>query len=121
MVPAAGLEPARPCGQGILSPWRLPIPPSGPLRRTLAEREGCGKRAGLIPAPSGATSAGEAKEKGNGMTEGQWMSLVASLMLLAFFYPAMRRLPRQGLLRNVAIWLGIFVVLGLLYNAFGPF
>ena len=29
MVPAAGLEPARPYGQRILSPLRLPIPPSG--------------------------------------------------------------------------------------------
>src|SRR3546814_18097473 len=30
MVPAPGLEPGRPFGQGILSPLRLPIPPSGP-------------------------------------------------------------------------------------------
>ena len=28
LVPPAGLDPARPYGQGILSPWRLPIPPS---------------------------------------------------------------------------------------------
>lgn len=55
------------------------------------------------------------------MTQGQWISLIASLMLLAFFFPAMRRLPRDGMLRNIAIWLAIFVVLGLLYNAFGPF
>ena len=27
MVPQAGLEPARRCQQGILSPWCLPIPP----------------------------------------------------------------------------------------------
>ena len=27
MVPVAGVEPARPCGHGILSPGRLPIPP----------------------------------------------------------------------------------------------
>lgn len=32
MVPGAGIEPARPCGQGILSPLRLPIPPSGQTR-----------------------------------------------------------------------------------------
>ena len=32
LVPRAGLEPARPCGQRILSPQRLPIPPPG-LRR----------------------------------------------------------------------------------------
>ncbi len=28
MVPGAGFEPTRPCGQRILSPPRLPIPPS---------------------------------------------------------------------------------------------
>ena len=27
MVPEAGIEPARPCGRGILSPLRLPVPP----------------------------------------------------------------------------------------------
>src|SRR3546814_8983796 len=30
LVPAAGLEPARPCGLGILSPVCLPVPSSGP-------------------------------------------------------------------------------------------
>jgi len=30
-VPPAGLEPARPCGQRILSPRRLPIPPRWPF------------------------------------------------------------------------------------------
>ena len=29
VVPAAGVEPARPCGQGILSPSCLPAPPRG--------------------------------------------------------------------------------------------
>ena len=29
MVPEAGIEPARPCDRGILSPLRLPIPPLG--------------------------------------------------------------------------------------------
>ncbi len=29
MVPGVGLEPTRPCGQRILSPLRLPIPPPG--------------------------------------------------------------------------------------------
>ena len=28
-VPGVGLEPTQPCGQGILNPSRLPIPPSG--------------------------------------------------------------------------------------------
>ena len=32
LVPGAGLEPARPCGRGILSPLRLPISPPGPAQ-----------------------------------------------------------------------------------------
>ena len=32
MVPEAGLEPARPNGQGILNPSCLPIPPPGQIR-----------------------------------------------------------------------------------------
>ena len=31
MVPEAGVEPARCCPLGILSPVRLPIPPLGPV------------------------------------------------------------------------------------------
>ena len=34
LVPVTGLEPVRPCGQGILSPWCLPIPPH---RRTVID------------------------------------------------------------------------------------
>lgn len=55
------------------------------------------------------------------MTESQWMSLVASLMVLAILYPGLRRMPKDGMLRNIAIWLAIAVVLGLIYNTFGPF
>lgn len=29
VVPGEGLEPSRPCGQRILNPSRLPIPPPG--------------------------------------------------------------------------------------------
>ncbi len=36
IVPGAGLEPARPCGRGILSPLRLPVPPPG-LTTTLRD------------------------------------------------------------------------------------
>ena len=36
VVPGAGLEPARPEGQGLLRPPRLPIPPSGRHRRSLS-------------------------------------------------------------------------------------
>jgi hypothetical protein len=31
MVPGGGVEPPRPCGRRILSPLRLPVPPSRPL------------------------------------------------------------------------------------------
>jgi len=54
------------------------------------------------------------------MTEQQWMSLVGSLLLLAILWPGIRRLPRQTMLRHVAVWLGAFAVLGLLYTSFGP-
>jgi hypothetical protein len=37
MVPAPGLEPGRPFEQRILSPLRLPIPPSGHLICIAAE------------------------------------------------------------------------------------
>ncbi len=37
MVPAPGLEPGRPFEQRILSPLRLPIPPSGHLIYIAAE------------------------------------------------------------------------------------
>ncbi len=33
LVPRAGIEPARYCYHGILSPARLPIPPPRPIRR----------------------------------------------------------------------------------------
>src|SRR5690606_9224220 len=39
LVPGAGLEPARPWGRRILSPLRLPVPPSGPGQKC-ARREG---------------------------------------------------------------------------------
>ena len=35
LVPTPGLEPGRPYGQGILSPLRLPIPPSGHTNKSL--------------------------------------------------------------------------------------
>ena len=40
MVPRAGLEPARPFGQRILSPQRLPIPPPGHCEKKMEARVG---------------------------------------------------------------------------------
>jgi hypothetical protein len=63
VVPPAGLEPARPCGQQILSLPRLPIPPRGPgsdLRRArgavkrgrpVARRARMAGHAKQVPAP----------------------------------------------------------------------
>src|SRR5215831_3769125 len=39
-VPGAGVEPARPFGHRILSPARLPIPPSRPAAQSVQAREG---------------------------------------------------------------------------------
>src|SRR5664279_4077887 len=38
LVPGAGIEPAQPCGRGILSPLRLPVPPSGQSNDPLGMR-----------------------------------------------------------------------------------
>ena len=58
LVPRAGIEPARYCYHRILSPARLPIPPSGQgigvqiyckilkLQNLLLVNAGCGKRIG---------------------------------------------------------------------------
>jgi hypothetical protein len=40
LVPGAGLEPARPFGQRILSPQRLPIPPPGHAEGKMEARVG---------------------------------------------------------------------------------
>src|SRR5215212_4018476 len=49
-MPGAGLEPARPEGQWILSPWRLPIPPPGqgdPHRRARRSMHRCERHLGM--------------------------------------------------------------------------
>lgn len=55
------------------------------------------------------------------MTDAEIMRLIAGLAVLALLWPAIRRLPRDGLLAKIALWLAIFVGLGLFYQAFGPF
>lgn len=54
------------------------------------------------------------------MSESQWMSLVAGLLMLAWLLPGLRRLPLSVALRHIAIWLALFALIGLgwnLYNA----
>ena len=66
LVPGAGLEPARPCGQWCLRPSRLPVPPSGraldqrfcslahpPPGRPVEDHPGRCHRAGVQITPTG--------------------------------------------------------------------
>jgi predicted RND superfamily exporter protein len=54
------------------------------------------------------------------MTENQIMSLVLLVLVLVLVLRT-RRLPREGILPKIAIWLAIFAALGLFYSIFGPF
>ena len=57
------------------------------------------------------------------MTQFQILQLVALLMVLGLVLPGFlyyaKRTGKGALLRNVAIWLGVALVIALLYRAFG--
>lgn len=55
------------------------------------------------------------------MSETQWMSLVALLMVAVLVVPAALRRNRGVVLRNAALWLALIVALVWVYNRFGPF
>ncbi|WP_114393329.1 DMT family transporter [Oleisolibacter albus] len=55
------------------------------------------------------------------MNDSQWVSLIAGLLVLLLVWRGVRVLPRDGMLRNVVIWLVVFLLLGLAYQTFGPF
>ncbi|WP_153202744.1 hypothetical protein [Niveispirillum sp. SYP-B3756] len=56
------------------------------------------------------------------MTENQLLALVSSVMVLAFLlFRNGRSFPREGLLWKIALWLAIFLGVGLFYQLFGPF
>jgi hypothetical protein len=56
------------------------------------------------------------------MTENQMLALIGSVMVLALLlFRNWHRLPREGILWKTAIWLAIFLGVGLFYQAFGPF
>lgn len=55
------------------------------------------------------------------MSETQWMSLVALLMVAILVVPAALRRNRGVVLRNGALWLALIVALVWVYNRFGPF
>jgi hypothetical protein len=55
------------------------------------------------------------------MSETQWMSLVALLMVAVLVVPAALRRNRGVVLRNAALWLALIVALVWAYDRFGPF
>lgn len=59
--------------------------------------------------------------EGGGVSETQWMSLVALLMVAVLVVPAALRRNRGVVLRNAALWLALIVALVWVYNRFGPF
>jgi hypothetical protein len=62
-------------------------------------------------------------EKEQDMTEGQILQLVALVMVLGLVLPGFiyysKRMTKGAILRNIAIWLALFVAAGLLYRIFG--
>lgn len=59
--------------------------------------------------------------EGGSVSETQWMSLVALLMVAVLVVPAALRRNRGVVLRNAALWLALIVALVWVYNRFGPF
>lgn len=55
------------------------------------------------------------------MSETQWMSLVALLMVAVLVVPAALRRNRGVVLRSAALWLALIVALVWIYDRFGPF
>jgi hypothetical protein len=51
--------------------------------------------------------------------EGRWVYVIYALGLLVLLWPAARRMPRDTLLRNIAIWLALFALAGAAYKLFG--
>jgi len=56
-----------------------------------------------------------------GMTENQILAAVSSVLVLILLLRGRGRLPREGLVPKIAIWLAIFAAVGLFYHLFGPF
>lgn len=56
------------------------------------------------------------------MTENQILALVSSLAVLFLLLSRnWHRFPREGVLWKIALWLAIFLGVGLFYKVFGPF
>lgn len=52
---------------------------------------------------------------------GLWLSLLTTVVLAMFIMPSVIAMNQGKMVRNIAMWLAIFVVLGWVYKAFGPF
>ncbi len=50
-----------------------------------------------------------------------WLGLLFSVTLAAIIMPSVIAMNHGRILRNVALWLGIFLALALIYKNFGPF
>lgn len=48
------------------------------------------------------------------------LSVLLSLAMIAMFAPSVLRLNRGRALRNAALWIAIFLALGLAYRTIGP-
>lgn len=57
------------------------------------------------------------------MTTPQILQLVFLLMVLGLVFPGfiyyMRNSPKSAILRNIAIWLGLALIIAFLYKTFG--
>lgn len=50
-----------------------------------------------------------------------WLSLLSGVAMTLLIMPNVLRLNQGRMLRNIALWLAVFVLLGWVYKAFGPF
>ncbi len=50
-----------------------------------------------------------------------WLSLLTGVVLIMLIAPNVVAMNRGRALRNIALWLGVVVLLGWVYKAFGPF
>ncbi|MBI1272562.1 MAG: hypothetical protein GC131_00550 [Alphaproteobacteria bacterium] len=52
---------------------------------------------------------------------GLWLSMLAAVAMALFILPGVVAMNQGRMLRNIAIWLAVFALLGWIYKAFGPF
>ena len=50
-----------------------------------------------------------------------WLSILTGVVLILLIAPNVIAMNRGRALQNIALWLGVVVLLGWIYKAFGPF